>query len=464
MLTSGKAEPAVSIDVLKAHLRLENDAEDALLAGWLRAATEVVENETGMLLLERAVVETVAVGNGSVRVTCRLLRTVEAVDVQGDDGAWLPVADGWTVDPCEGVVRLPDVTVGDLVTIDGRGPWCIRERDIRGLAVHCRAERVADPAVRPASIGDPGRGNGAPMVPAGPTDIRLIEAPVPLTGEQPALFVWLGGGAGWRGAAAYLLEAGNETPLGEVRDASARGQLVAPLTAGQDLFWDREGALLVAVEAGLPGFETRTEQDVLAGANLLLVGEELLQFRDAWMVGDGIVRLSCLLRGRFGTGAHAGWHEPGKTVRQVVPERLLRLAISADDVGRERVILAVGRGDPAGGTEASGTITGVALGPMAPVHLRVVRRADGAIEGDWMTRAAAMWPWSYPEGRALLWRWKFAETAGQTVGGTLTAASLRLSVAEQVALRGAPFGPGLLMVEVAGEGPAASRTAQAYLN
>lgn len=356
------------------------------------------------------------------------------------------------------------LTVGDLVTIDGRGPWCIRERDIRGLAVHCRAERVADPAVRPASIGDPGRGNGAPMVPAGPTDIRLIEAPVPLTGEQPALFVWLGGGAGWRGAAAYLLEAGNETPLGEVRDASARGQLVAPLTAGQDLFWDREGALLVAVEAGLPGFETRTEQDVLAGANLLLVGEELLQFRDAWMVGDGIVRLSCLLRGRFGTGAHAGWHEPGKTVRQVVPERLLRLAISADDVGRERVILAVGRGDPAGGTEASGTITGVALGPMAPVHLRVVRRADGAIEGDWMARAAAMWPWSYPEGRALLWRWKFAETAGQTVGGTLTAASLRLSVAEQVALRGAPFGPGLLMVEVAGEGPAASRTAQAYLN
>ena len=155
MLTSGKAEPAVSIDVLKAHLRLENDAEDALLAGWLRAATEVVENETGMLLLERAVVETVAVGNGSVRVTCRLLRTVEAVDVQGDDGAWLPVADGWTVDPCEGVVRLPDVTAGAAVRLYYRAGLAttangLPERfsiAVVRLAAHWHAHRDAEEAL-----------------------------------------------------------------------------------------------------------------------------------------------------------------------------------------------------------------------------------------------------------------------------------------------------------------------------
>lgn len=64
MLKAEKAPAAAMLEELKAHLRLEDGREDALLAGLLRAATETVEAMLGVLLLEREVEELAVVRGG----------------------------------------------------------------------------------------------------------------------------------------------------------------------------------------------------------------------------------------------------------------------------------------------------------------------------------------------------------------------------------------------------------------
>ena len=69
MLTTEKVPPAVALGELKAFLRIEDSAEDALLAGLLRAATETVEAMLGLLLFERDVEERGVVRNGKLALT-----------------------------------------------------------------------------------------------------------------------------------------------------------------------------------------------------------------------------------------------------------------------------------------------------------------------------------------------------------------------------------------------------------
>jgi uncharacterized phiE125 gp8 family phage protein len=68
-----RAAPAAALAELKAFLRIEDEGEDALLAGLLRAATETIEAMLGLMLFEREVEE-----RGTVRDGCLLLRAEPA--------------------------------------------------------------------------------------------------------------------------------------------------------------------------------------------------------------------------------------------------------------------------------------------------------------------------------------------------------------------------------------------------
>ena len=86
MLTSEKAGAALPLDELKAFLRIEDAAEDAMLAGLLRAATEAVEAWLGWLLIAREVRERGQVKDGAMvlRATpVQALASVARVDAAG---------------------------------------------------------------------------------------------------------------------------------------------------------------------------------------------------------------------------------------------------------------------------------------------------------------------------------------------------------------------------------------------
>lgn len=356
------------------------------------------------------------------------------------------------------------LSVGDCVTIGGRGPWRIIEREVRNFGLYCKAERLPDIIPRTAATGDPGRSLPQPVIPAGPTRIRIFEAPVPVIGRDPGLYVWLGGGPGWRGAEAEMLTGGGERYLGRVTEKQAHGTLIDALDIGPIEYWDQKNQILVAVETGLPVFESRTEEQVLAGANLILAGNELLQYADAEQISDNIVRLSGLLRGRFGTDRMMRPLWTGEVLYQINPDALLRLDVSADEIGRELIVMAAGAGDPLGGTEKTSGFAGHAIALFAPAHLQVGRAADGSIRSEWVPRSADHWSWGLHDSVQQSWVWKFVSNGRELARFLVLTNEFEISADTQTALSGSLFEQGFVMVEAVGPGPTEFRTTTFELN
>jgi hypothetical protein len=170
------------------------------------------------------------------------------------------------------------------------------------------------------------------------------------------------------------------------------GTLVEPLAAGPEGSWDRGGRLVVRIAAGL---ETRTVDDVLAGANLAAVKAangawELLQFAAAELVAGDTYALSTLLRALHGTeDAMAAGHVAGAPF-VLVDRALVALPVGRDELGTPFLWRSTpAGGDPNGAAAVTETLTpeGRGLRPLSPVHLKVVRDAgSGDVTVTWIRR------------------------------------------------------------------------------
>lgn len=104
----------VALSELKAFLRISVGDEDALLAGFVRAAAELCEAFTGRALIDRAVEEMVVASTARTRLTAgpvRAIESVAAVDQAGE--ATVLDADAFTTDvdaAGDGWVRLGAAT------------------------------------------------------------------------------------------------------------------------------------------------------------------------------------------------------------------------------------------------------------------------------------------------------------------------------------------------------------------
>jgi hypothetical protein len=129
-----------------------------------------------------------------------------------------------------------------------------------------------------------------------------------------------------------------------------------------------------------------------AGANLALLGRELVQFGRAVPLGGGRWRLSELLRGRRGTGWAAGLHAAGERFVLIEADALLAYDPPAALAGGRVRLLASGVGDAAP-VEAAADGIGEALRPPTPVHLSAERRADGGFDLRWTRSSRLGWRW-----------------------------------------------------------------------
>ncbi|WP_448582477.1 head-tail connector protein [Thermaurantiacus sp.] len=98
MLRLDVAAPVVPILELRTYLRIETDAEDAVLAGLGRAATSLVEAWTGRLLIERVATEIFPDGALLLRLSASPVRDVTEVARLVAGAAALPLPAGeWTL-------------------------------------------------------------------------------------------------------------------------------------------------------------------------------------------------------------------------------------------------------------------------------------------------------------------------------------------------------------------------------
>ena len=160
--------------------------------------------------------------------------------------------------------------------------------------------------------------------------------------------------------------------------------------AGAALFDTLSSLDVELVHAGM-WLEGRDDEALAAGANLAVVGEELIQFGHVEPLGEGRFRLSRLLRGRRGTEWASADHAEDE------PFTLFQrgtLATIEGPAGAEASVLASGVGDVPEAAAASRTIGVEMLRPPCPIHLKARETPDGDLAISWVRRSRLGWAWT----------------------------------------------------------------------
>ncbi|MDZ4373888.1 MAG: glycoside hydrolase TIM-barrel-like domain-containing protein, partial [Phenylobacterium sp.] len=286
-----------------------------------------------------------------------------------------------------GPVEAMALEPGDTVMVEGRGgAWRVMRLDL---------DETPSVVLEPLSTVLVGEDDGRPTageasaVPGAPF-FRMIELPPLIGSENDGRPIAVTAADPWRpmrvfaGASAEAL-----TARGDIADPATVGVLMQALPRGVRHRWDETNTLLVRVEGRTP--ESLAATAVFAGGNAAAIetatGWELVQFRSAMLVGEGVWRLTGLLRGQQGTEAE-GAASGGLVV--FLDRTPARAASPRAERGLPLIWRAGPAGGPAGGARVSEigfTATGVHDRPWAPAHLRATARADGGFDLGWIARS-----------------------------------------------------------------------------
>lgn len=298
------------------------------------------------------------------------------------------------------VLRLPwqylTLLPGMVVRLsDSDSLWRIREQRFEAFVVSLSLERVGATSGE-AVAGDSGRPQTFDDGPVGPTRLLAVELPslggATVTAPRVQVFA-AGASTRWRRAGVELSQDGGASfsLAGSVALPCVMGELTAALVAGQTASWDRNSVLEVELLSDTMWLEGASSAAVLQGANLALVGSELLQFADVEAIAPRRCRLRTLLRGRFGTEAAADGHAPGQSFLLVRPSFPVEVELPLDAIGRALDFRAAGVGDD-GTSLATVVVSGRGLKPLSPAHLRL-RREGGDLHATWTRRSRTGFAW-----------------------------------------------------------------------
>jgi len=286
-----------------------------------------------------------------------------------------------------GPVEALALEPGDTVTVEGRsGGWRVMRLDMdetpSAVLEPVSAVRVGEDDGRP-TVGEASGVSGAPF-------LQMIELPPLIGAEDDGRPIAVVAGDPWRPMRVFAgADAAALTARGDVAQPATVGVLVEALAAGVQHRWDEANTLLVRVEGRAP--ESRSDVAVFAGGNAVAIetagGWELVQFRAAALVGDGVWRLTGLLRGQQGTEAVGG---SSGAVVVFLDQAPARAVSPRGERGLPLIWRAGPAGGPAGGvgvSEVGFTVRGVHDRPWSPAHLRATARTDGGFDLGWIARS-----------------------------------------------------------------------------
>lgn len=334
--------------------------------------------------------------------------------------------------------------------------WTVDKVTIEAFVV------IAD--LRPCMIGGIAvAGEGGRIVPnsdvvAGPVSLALLDIPDALgaSSTQPMLLLAAASAtAGWKRRAVQI-DFGQTLALETARTKSVLGQSRTLLElGGTDLIDELNSVEVQLIDPDQ--WLTSCDDDALAaGANLAVVGSELIQFARVMPLGEGRFRLSRLLRGRGGTEWACGAHVAGDLFCLLQAGALQPIALPDWSVGAT-VTAALPAG---GGIPTSFELRGEGLRPPSPVALNAEMMPAGDLALRWIRRSRQGFAWldevDAPLGETIE-QYRVVLTNGSSAI-ELSAAENEISVAASVL---AQLGTGIITVEVQQIGDAAaSRSTQ----
>lgn len=212
-----------------------------------------------------------------------------------------------------------------------------------------------------------------------------------------------GGGDPWPGASiekptgGFLHEDGTISLVGTSNEYAAKHGTAETELADclKPEVWDTVNTVDVHCRKG--ALLSSTDEAVLNGANTIVIGQEIIQYVTATSLGDGVYRLSRLLRGRRGTEYAMNQHVVGEkwfladtvTVRRANLNWLHKGTTFTLKAYEYRKIYS-GSVVPA---EQNLGLTGNSRMPYSPVHIKGERDVDDDLTISWIRRARKNHEW-----------------------------------------------------------------------
>ena len=351
----------------------------------------------------------------------------------------------------------PRITPGVIVRIpDAPGHWLVRSWEWLDRGIELELERLA-----PGSITLRSSDSGENLAPVDlvipPTRLAAFEVPADggANPNQPVIFAAASAeNAAWRGAALFVVQGTGLTELGTTGSQRAViGTLAEPLAPSKAQLFEPRSDVVVALAADDLAFFDTDGAGLVAGANRILIGSEVIQFGAAAPLGLRRWRLSGLLRGRGGTEDAAAEGHPAQALVVLLDDRLVALdhQLVPPLEGTQIAALGTGDTDPVFAPLAN---PGLSRRPPCPVHPRIRVEANQARVFSWTRRGRGGWRWDTAVEVPLveereLYLVGYGPTAAPHVAWSRPEPWIRLTDSEVSTLTAA-HGPGTLWVRQIG--------------
>lgn len=200
----------------------------------------------------------------------------------------------------------------------------------------------------------------------------------------------------WRGGAVYRASAGSTdyTSFAATPTGAVLGVATTLLADGTTTVFDMTNTVSVTVPAGM-ALESRTKVEVLGGANVAMIGDELIGFTTATQVTPTLWTLSGLLRGARGTDWATASHAIGdRFVLLRTNGSVQSIGVSAAEYGVSKNYRGVSIGgfvDDAADVAFAPTFE--RLKPLSPVHVAGSRDGSNNLTVTWVRRARVDGDW-----------------------------------------------------------------------
>jgi len=230
------------------------------------------------------------------------------------------------------------------------------------------------------------------------TNLVLLDAPLVADIDDPnGVYVAMAGAVDntWRGATPFRSADGGTSysALGTFTTAATMGTTSGALDdfLGGNVF-DERNSVTVTIGPGGGALSNATADAVLNGAKTYLIGDELVQAKNADLIAPSTYLLSGFLRGRRGTEWQMAGHVAGE--RFVDMSTVVRVPLAFSELGQAFLYKAVSLGSTlASATSSSFTSRGAALRPYSPVHVGGGHDASGNVTINWQRRTRIGGAW-----------------------------------------------------------------------
>ena len=294
-------------------------------------------------------------------------------------------------------LRLPPSRMGlrpgDVIQLEGASrAWLIRSASIEGMAVVLEA--IAAPVTTPPLPADPGRAVSEPDETVGRTELALFELPSDgdLPASAPQAFIAASNDGLWKSVPVELTLTGNPLPAVAIPRRAFVGRASTVLDPRSPMLLDEQSNVTIQLANDEQILLNADWDALVAGSNLALLGDELIQFGSAERLGPGVFRLSRLLRGRRGTEWAAAIHAIGDVFCLIDRTAIRSVELAGSATGAILNVVAHGIGDAAPLPQAVRQISGEAMRPPSACHLKLVRTSSG-VTASWVRRSHRQWAW-----------------------------------------------------------------------